>query len=301
LDAFSRAIYATIIPQIPQRNNNFHSLKSLLKWAEMPNPSGRMDDREREICSRVRIVRERLNQSERNFALLLGITRDRLAGIEYSRTPLQLGIALRMATLTGCNLKWLAEGRGPERGPLPRPDLTTQITPRLLFSSAWDTHLKAILTKSFGQTWEASEENPIIGGLSAEEYSIEEITGYFRFLPTQLHWNFYASIANMCRDFAETNRVRITELNAVAETGQKNLLPSSSLKSKTGAGMKTEIQKLIERVKRKASKPGAKAALAKELCVAPARISEWLAGEKEPGGDYTLRLFRWLEQQERKK
>jgi transcriptional regulator with XRE-family HTH domain len=47
-------------------------------------------------------------------------------------------------------------------------------------------------------------------------------------------------------------------------------------------------------VNRKASKPGAKAELAKELDVAPARISEWLSGKKEPGGEYTLRLLNWV-------
>ena len=61
--------------------------------------------------------------------------------------------------------------------------------------------------------------------------------------------------------------------------------------------MKSEIQKLIEQVKRKASRPGAKAALARTLDVAPARITEWLAGAKEPGGNYALRLKNWVETQ----
>ena len=75
----------------------------------------------------------------------------------------------------------------------------------------------------------------------------------------------------------------------------KTFLTSNSLKS-NNADVKTEIQKLIERVKRKASKPGAKADLARTLHVAPARISEWLNGDKEPGGDYTLKLLNWVEQ-----
>jgi len=72
-------------------------------------------------------------------------------------------------------------------------------------------------------------------------------------------------------------------------------LTQGSLKS-NNTDVKSEIEKLIERLKRKASKPGAKAELARTLNVAPARISEWLSGEKEPGGEYTLRLLKWVEQ-----
>ncbi|HXC35968.1 MAG TPA: hypothetical protein VNV43_08845 [Candidatus Acidoferrales bacterium] len=95
------------------------------------------------------------------------------------------------------------------------------------------------------------------------------------------------------------NLAAIVEFKNCEIQKPKKVLTANSLKGKTHAGMKTEIQKLIERVKRKASKPGAKTALAKDLRVAPARISEWLSGEKEPGGEYTLQLLQWVEQEER--
>jgi len=102
------------------------------------------------------------------------------------------------------------------------------------------------------------------------------------------------------RDFVAMNQAMITEMNASRKNQPKKSLTGISLKSKE-RGVKSEIQKLIEQVKRAASKPGAKVALARALDVAPARISEWLSGEKEPGGEYTLRLLRWVEQQERHK
>ena len=71
-------------------------------------------------------------------------------------------------------------------------------------------------------------------------------------------------------------------------------LTGVSLKGKS-EGVKSEVQKLIERVKRKVSEPGGKSKLARALGVAPARISEWLSGEKEPGGEYALRLLKWVE------
>jgi transcriptional regulator with XRE-family HTH domain len=89
-------------------------------------------------------------------------------------------------------------------------------------------------------------------------------------------------------------------LQHAAEDQEKKDLTGSSLKSKS-IGVKSEIQRLIEQVKRKTSKPGAKAALARALGVAPARISEWLSGEKEPGGEYTLKLLHWVRSPERQK
>lgn len=85
--------------------------------------------------------------------------------------------------------------------------------------------------------------------------------------------------------------------SAEAERTLKNdlHLTVGSLKSNT-MDVKSEIDKLIERVKHKASKPGAKAELARMLDVDPARVSEWLSGKKEPGGEYTLRLLKWVGQ-----
>jgi transcriptional regulator with XRE-family HTH domain len=44
---------------------------------------------------------------------------------------------------------------------------------------------------------------------------------------------------------------------------------------------------------------GKKSALAKYLGVPPPKVSQWLAGDHEPGGETTLRMLQWLQQQER--
>ncbi len=100
---------------------------------------------------------------------------------------------------------------------------------------------------------------------------------------------------------------RIKTANAkkilVAAEFFKKGLTSHSLKSNTEP-VKSELEKLIERVKRLASHPGAKAQLARFLKVAPARVTEWLSDDpetrKEPGGHYTLELLKWVRQNERK-
>ena len=55
-----------------------------------------------------------------------------------------------------------------------------------------------------------------------------------------------------------------------------------------------------ERLKKALAERGRKTALAKLLGVPLASVSQWLSGEREPGGEYTLKLLRWVEQQERK-
>jgi DNA-binding transcriptional regulator YiaG len=59
----------------------------------------------------------------------------------------------------------------------------------------------------------------------------------------------------------------------------------------------SEIEKLVARLKRVAAKPGKKSELARYMGVAPARVSEWLAGQ-EPGGEYALKLLQWVTRQE---
>ena len=85
------------------------------------------------------------------------------------------------------------------------------------------------------------------------------------------------------------------------EPYQKLSFPNTSLKSNS-PDVRTikSIKDLIEAVNKKASVPGGKTELARVLDVAPARISEWLSGKKEPGGEYTLKLLAWVTAKEAK-
>ena len=65
------------------------------------------------------------------------------------------------------------------------------------------------------------------------------------------------------------------------------------------SGVKSEVEKLVARLKRVTAKPGMMADLARFMDVAPARVSEWLSGQ-EPGGEYALKLLKWVTRQEGK-
>lgn len=269
----------------------------------MPKPSGKMDEREKQICTRFKEARERSGISQKTLAHMLKVSLDRVKSLEYARTPLKSDTAIHMAKWTGCNLYWLAEGVGPHDGPLPGPDLIDQIPVRGLFSQFWDMQLKKTLTEgemNFGQSWKGVKETLGAGGLSALDYSIEEIEGCFKNLSPGLHWSFYSYVSKACRDFEEMNREKIVELNADCIERQKKADKYVVVKDNV-KGVKDALPKLLERLKKTTNERGKKTALAKFLNVPLTSVSHWLSGIKEPGGETTLQMLRWIVQQETSK
>jgi DNA-binding transcriptional regulator YiaG len=262
----------------------------------MPIPSSKMNDYERAICSRFGQLRRGLKLSQRNFAASLAINRDMVASIEYGRTPLRFDIGLSAAVLTGCSVAWLAEGISPKLGPLPSADLIHSSLDDWLFSEVWKQYLKRSMEAKGGDKAKHSNTEDQVSGKIFHGHLNEELSGILKFLPVEFHENFYLHISKAGHDFVAFNLPGIVESRSGFGKNRQNQLTITSLKS-NNADVKSQIRKLIERVKRKASKPGAKAELAKRLDVAPARVSEWLSGKKEPGGEYTLRLLNWVEQE----
>jgi len=62
--------------------------------------------------------------------------------------------------------------------------------------------------------------------------------------------------------------------------------------------VKPQLPALLERLKSATKQKGKKTELAADLNVPLASISQWLSGEREPGGEYTLKLLKWVEWQE---
>ncbi|HEV2438192.1 MAG TPA: helix-turn-helix transcriptional regulator [Verrucomicrobiae bacterium] len=79
----------------------------------------------------------------------------------------------------------------------------------------------------------------------------------------------------------------------------KNILLTNKVDSLTSAEMQPVLPKLIERLKRATAERGKKSDLAKWLGVHRQSVTDWLSGKQEPGGEITLRMLRWVEQQER--
>ncbi len=60
-----------------------------------------------------------------------------------------------------------------------------------------------------------------------------------------------------------------------------------------------QLPGLLERLRQATAAPGCKTELSAWLGVPPASLSQWLAGTREPGGEYALRLLRWVQGRER--
>jgi len=67
------------------------------------------------------------------------------------------------------------------------------------------------------------------------------------------------------------------------------------------AEVKAQLPSLLERLNRATKETGKMSALAKFLGVPLASVSRWLSGKREPGGEITLKMLHWVEQQERQK
>jgi transcriptional regulator with XRE-family HTH domain len=113
--------------------------------AFMPKKSGLAGPREQEIGRRVQQARERINWPQPAFAAELDISRDRLASIEYGRTPLRYPVAYRLCSIFDINPQWLANGAGEMTSSLALPDLPMPESqpPRALFSHIYDQHRAA--------------------------------------------------------------------------------------------------------------------------------------------------------------
>src|SRR5208282_147231 len=109
----------------------------------VPKSSGFIDENERRIAGRVRQVRYANQLSQFAFARALGISLDRLASIEYARTPLTVGVADKISSKFDVSLIWLAQGRGRMN---PCVGLISQTSPEIkastLLSAAFSEDLE---------------------------------------------------------------------------------------------------------------------------------------------------------------
>lgn len=88
------------------------------------------------------------------------------------------------------------------------------------------------------------------------------------------------------------------QIQSLADEGKETTLTNAP-KTEIDDVVKSEMQHLLDKVRKLTEPRGAQSALAEFLQVPTSRVSEWLSGKCEPGGQNTLRLLQWVEQQER--
>jgi transcriptional regulator with XRE-family HTH domain len=177
----------------------------------MPKKSGLVNTREKEIGRRVQIARERINWPQPAFAAELDISRDRLASIEYARTPLRYPVGYRLCSLFDINPDWLVNGTGEMKSSLALPDLPIPegVPPRTIFSLVHDQHqngkpiAKAKPARTSGRKKKA--EGDLILNFDATGHVIRALTDLFareRFRSPVERQEFALEVTTYARELA---------------------------------------------------------------------------------------------------
>lgn len=293
-----------------------------------------MIQREREIGNRVRECRAKLRLSQRSFAEQIGLTRDQLAHIEYHRTPLRYDIAWRIRRIFGVSIDWLWGGCfGPmdvfEDDHLPLPDATGLPESALLTAVFEKVHgptdgldyegTKQKRTRQVKLSKDDLDHRSLLLlslRLQVREWIARVPTGHATDLHDklmQLASAYLKALPEVQRELWEARhdalvweelRRAVKERTSGAAGQIRGLTDSSEAPKSIHVQIKPQWPELKKRLQKATEGIGAKPALAKVLNVDPTQISQWLSESKsarEPGGDYALRLLKWVELQERGK
>lgn len=285
-----------------------------------------------QIARRIREVREKLSLTREEFAGQLAIKTDRVASYEDARVAIRFDIALRLCRQFLVSERWLATGQIAEgedtvqflfKGSrncmsLELEPETRAIPPDTLFSVAYDSTLAKLYEK-------VAAANPfyprvfvtLADFVTLSTNALTAITeDSVKDLPSDLKVEFQCGLVRAAvilnwelsrkglsgSQFATAimEAHRRCAVEASQEAAKLSLTDTSD--SVKGVPVKAQWPELKKRLQKATAEIGAKSTLAKVLNVDPTQISQWLSESKsarEPGGEYALQMFKWVELQER--
>jgi transcriptional regulator with XRE-family HTH domain len=283
--------------------------------------------REIEICGRLRLARKATNLSQVAFARLLEIDSSRLASYELARVPVKWELAFKLCKSINLSQRWLALGVLPMH---PTYEVGLPYSPSTkansLFSSIFDDFLN-VQTRVIEQAWvkEFGEEKFRAGefeGLELTHFQrldrafttaavrsiVKAITIELNWLPDDLRAIYINYLADAMNAFRLKHSKQIGNLvppTARELSEQAVNLNKISLRGVTESGkhsgVQAKLKELRVRLNQATADRGMKSRLAKFMRVPLPNVSQWLSGKREPGGETTLKLLQWVEQQERQK
>jgi transcriptional regulator with XRE-family HTH domain len=272
-------------PQISFKDLDFFGR---LKPMPRVNP---IPEAERSICERVHLARKSSGFTRVEVARRAGVDSGYLAGVEHARNPLKYSLAYRIITLLRINPAWLLFGVGSMTGP------AVLLPPEALGTEARQT-FSEVYSKQFvlAQNADASDRLKKIAKQSIDrqidewlsELPGERVDFFVRQL-VQAGTAYLTPVAPAQLPRAPLSRPGSADLNVDTISVNRNdpLVPLT-------------LAKLLDRARNLTSPHGRKKELAKFLGVPPSRVSEWLSGVCEPGGEVAFRLLSWVEDQEKK-
>ncbi len=277
----------------------------------------------------MRVARELRGKTQQECSELTGIERSTLANYEAEVTPLGYDQAKRICYRLNINQWWFATGASPFAPYFDlSPNLEFSIKQNTLFSQAFDAVLKVplldqieTLVRQIGAKayFSGKYDDVVLDNMSlvsddpgeaAAFYVQKALKMKFNWMPEQFRLQFAEALLKAEEEFRDRLGLHINKLvkdrqmrdAAVpppSESEKKGLLDISTLGN--NEGVKPKLPELLKRLNEATRERGTKSALAKFMGVPLPKISQWLSGTHEPGGETTLRLLQWVEQQERQK
>ena len=273
-----------------------------------PIPEGEL-----QICRRIRNFRtSELGMSQAAAARKLGIDSTRLAAYEHGRVPIRFGFADRFCKKFNLSQLWLAEGKERPIGYVRfDPALKSSLNDAERFSAVWISKLRPAFVEA-----RQSGLETIIDAFSrpprtfprAEEAMrfqvlMDFIRNHLRSFSPPVRWSFLRVMQAAASDFVLREKKPTNpadddweELDKKKETS----VLTNVNESVKYARVKSLMANLLGRLRRATRERGKKSELAADLKVPLPSVSQWLSGEREPGGETTLKLLHWVERQEHK-
>lgn len=195
----------------------------------MPHISGLVDQREIDIGRRVQQAREYINWPQPAFAAELDISRDRLASIEYGRTPLRYPVGYRLCVIFDISPEWLANGAGNMKSEQVLPDLPTPegLPLKAMYSRIYDQAVsgKPIAAKKSAR--KPSPDEDLVPNFDATTYIVRGLTELLskeKFRSPLERQEFALEITSYARDLALRLRRDKTRDRALAVSTRRGAL-----------------------------------------------------------------------------
>jgi transcriptional regulator with XRE-family HTH domain len=292
-----------------------------------------MPDQERAICRRLREFRLSLGLSQTDFCELAGLNRTAYAGYEYETSQLNYPAAWRiLSAFPELNPRWLAgEDMVPMRDwylvDYPTPE-ETDLGPRAAFSQVYELHLRNLLLSSrvewvgFGSTSLFRVTRDARGRVAGKEKFARILGEWLAGRPDSTVNEFLDALLRhgaelldkFPRDDEAAVKRRLAEMYAIeakrrlaflgegpaakGADAERKLLTEPET-SEMLPPVKSQLKNLLADLNRLTKESGKKTELADYLGAPLASVSRWLSGEREPGGETTLKMLRWVQEQGR--
>lgn len=279
-----------------------------------------------EVGDRIRQIRECFGLTQEQLAQYLIVTRERVANFETGRTPLPLRLALEICEVFIISERWLATGEGLMRQhmDLSHDPITKKVHENLdyivAFESVLNSRYEAALRQCpNGIRFTPSGERPILDRNLLDCF----LHLWTAWLPCgESNARLIRSIIDLGNEYCQNPRnlkgalpesdvfeilseqgLPIGDERFLAAYREAEKMCRNPLTDVAASGnmppVKSLLKHLLIRLERVTVVPGSKTSLADSLGVPLTSVSRWLSGEREPGGETTLRLLQWVEQQER--